>query len=97
MEAIRYHRINIKAPGRMNILLDGRFQTVALDDLPQDKLKQLFDNGCSFVGITYGEEFLKDLSPIVTTPINTKREEVKPAEKEKLAANSKKGNKQKHK
>lgn len=95
MEAIRYHRINIKAPGRMNILLDGRFQTVALDDLTQDQMKQLFDNGCSFVGITYGEEFSKNFSPIVTTPINTKREEVKPTEKEKPAANSKKGHKHK--
>jgi hypothetical protein len=97
MEASRYHRINIKAPGRMNILLDGRFQTVALDDLPQDKMKQLYDNGCSFVGITYGEEFSKDFNPIVIAQINTKIEEVKQAKEEKppKASNSKKGHKHK--
>jgi len=52
MKAIVYKRININAPGRMNILLDGRFQTVVLDELPQDKLRQLFENGCKYVGVS---------------------------------------------
>lgn len=51
MEAVVYKRTNINAPGRMNILLDGRFQTVVLDELPQDKLRQLFENGCKYVGV----------------------------------------------
>lgn len=52
MEAVVYKRININAPGRMNLMLDGRFQTVALDQLPQDKLRQLFENGCKYVGVS---------------------------------------------
>ncbi len=43
----------------MNILLDGRFQTVALDDLPDDKLEQLYNNGCPYVKRT--ENFYKSL------------------------------------
>ncbi len=39
----------LKSPGRINVMLDGRFQTVNLDDLSQDKLQQLFDNGCPYV------------------------------------------------
>jgi len=54
-----FERTGIKAPGRMNILLDGRFQTVALDDLPDDKLEQLYNNGCPYVKHT--ENFYKSL------------------------------------
>jgi len=43
----------------MNILLDGRFQTVALDDLQDDKLEQLYNNGCPYVKRT--ENFYKSL------------------------------------
>jgi hypothetical protein len=54
-----FERTGIKAPGRMNILLDGRFQTVALDDLQDDKLEQLYNNGCPYVKRT--ENFYKSL------------------------------------
>ncbi len=51
MQAPVYKRVNINPPGRINLKLDGRFQTVVLDDLPQDKLRQLFENGCKYVGV----------------------------------------------
>lgn len=55
----------------MNLRLDGRFQTVALFELPQEKLKQLFDNKCPYVGLTDDGivEHNKDKKPIEVKPI----------------------------
>jgi len=44
-----FERVGINAPGRINLLLDGQFQTVRLDDLPDDKLQQLYEKGCRYV------------------------------------------------
>jgi hypothetical protein len=67
-----FERIGIKAPGRINLKLDGRFQTVALDDLSQDKLKQLYDNGCNYVGLTSEgrKKYFPDEKPITTKKIS---------------------------
>jgi hypothetical protein len=68
-----FERININAPGRINLLLDSRFQTVTLDTLPQDKLQQLYENDCRYVGLTqegkkkyipkFKEITVKEISP----------------------------------
>ena len=44
-----FERFGINPPGRVNILLDGRYQEVSLDNLPDDKLKQLYEGGCPYV------------------------------------------------
>jgi hypothetical protein len=56
-----FERYGLNAPGRVNILLDGRFQTVAIDDLTDDKLQQLYENKCPYVQPT--EEGRKILFP----------------------------------
>lgn len=44
-----FERKNISAPGRINDLLDGRFQEFNIDDLTDDQKKQLYDRGCNYV------------------------------------------------
>lgn len=57
----KYHRIIINPPGRINLRLRGRFVTVTLDTLSQGDLKELYDNGCQFVGYTD-----EDIPPNIT-------------------------------
>lgn len=45
-------RFGIEAPGRVNLKLDGKFQEVTLDSLSDEKLRQLYENGCRFVAPT---------------------------------------------
>ena len=47
-----FFRSVLRPGGRINTKLDGRFQTVVLDELTQDKLQQLYDNGCPYVELT---------------------------------------------
>jgi hypothetical protein len=49
MEKRKFKRININAPGRINLRLGGRFQEVAIDNLNDDQLAELYDNGCPYV------------------------------------------------
>lgn len=70
-----FERVGINAPGRINVLLDGHFQTVALDNLPDDKLQQLYENKCSYVQPTAeGRKVLfPDEKQIEITPLTPKK------------------------
>ena len=46
----RYYRLDgLQSPGRVNVWLGGRFQTVNIDDLNDDQMKELHENGCPYV------------------------------------------------
>lgn len=66
--------IGISSPGRVNIKLDGRFQTINLESLPDDKLQQLYENGCHFIQpTTEGRKIIfPDEKPIEVTLRNFK-------------------------
>lgn len=71
-----FKRAKIDAPGKVNLKLDGRFQTIEIDNLAEDKLKQLYDNGCPYIELTpEGRKFYyPDETPIMVnkTPKKTK-------------------------
>ena len=48
---MEYERIKIKAPGRINVRLGGILQEISIDNLTQKQLKELYENGCRYVGI----------------------------------------------
>lgn len=77
-----FERYGINAPGKINTLLDGHFQTVRLDDLTDEKLQQLYENGCKYVQPTeYGRKKLFpnekaiEVSPVILT--NKKKNKLK--------------------
>lgn len=46
----RYYRLDgLMSPGRVNVWLGGRFQTVNIEDLDDAQMKELFENGCPYV------------------------------------------------
>ena len=52
MSDTQYKVIKINRPGRINTLLDGYFHEFNLYDCSQQQLKQLYERGCRFVGLT---------------------------------------------
>ncbi len=70
-----FRRHGLNPPGKINTWLDGHFQTVRLDDLPDDKLKQLYENKCPYVQPTQaGRKVLfPDEKSIEVTTINFKK------------------------
>ncbi|MEI7597275.1 MAG: hypothetical protein WCK02_16115 [Bacteroidota bacterium] len=64
--AIYFNRCNISAPGRINTKLDGQFQTIAIDNLNDKQLEQLFNNGCKYVELTSEgrKKYYPDENPI---------------------------------
>jgi hypothetical protein len=75
-----FERYGLNAPGKVNLLLDGRFQTVRLDDLEDDKLQQLYEKGCRYVKPTdagikklYPNEKEIKVSPVKLNPSSEKR------------------------
>lgn len=70
-----FERYGINAPGRINLKLDGRFQTVVLDELSDEKLQQLYDAGCKYVRPTESgrKKLYPDEKPISTKPLKFNR------------------------
>ena len=44
-----FQRYGINAPGRINTKIGGRFREVVLDDLSDEQLEELYNNGCKYV------------------------------------------------
>ncbi len=76
---MKFQRCGIVAPGKINLKLDGRFQTIELDSQPEEKLRQLYDNGCQFVELTPEgrKEYFPDEIPITVSRTPKKKKATK--------------------
>jgi hypothetical protein len=70
---VLFERTGINAPGRVNAKLDGRCQEFCIDNLSQDQMKQLYEDGFPYVGLTAEgrKKYFPEEKPITTEKIKT--------------------------